>query len=75
MCDQFDSAIRSELPALLAGLSEAEVEDLAGKFVDGWKAKRADARSEVWVAARAAVERELRGDLRKVAARRQKRDD
>ena len=69
VCDQFDSAILSELPSLLAGLTPDKIEKELQPFVDEWKHARADSRSGVWIAARAAVEKELRGDLKKVAAR------
>ena len=67
--DQYDSAILSELPSLLAGLTPDKIEKELQPFVDEWKHARADSRSGVWIAARAAVEKELRGDLKKVAAR------
>ena len=68
--DQFDSAILSELPSRLEGLSAPEIEKELGAFVDEWKEERANAESDTWKAARAAVEKMLRGDLKKAAATR-----
>ena len=69
VCDQFDAAILSELPSRLAGLTPAKIEKELGPFIDEWKEQRADARSEAWKSARAAVEKLLRGDLKKAAAK------
>jgi hypothetical protein len=68
VCDQFDAAILSELPSRLAGLTPAKIEKELGPFIDEWKEQRADARSDTWKAARAEVEKLLRGDLKKAAA-------
>ena len=64
VCDQYDAAILSELPSRLAGLTPAQIERELGGFVDEWKELRADARSGVWEVAKAATQRELRGDLK-----------
>tara|TARA_R100000963_G_C4621875_1_gene89147 strand:+ start:64 stop:552 length:489 start_codon:yes stop_codon:yes gene_type:complete len=68
VCDQFDAAILSELPSRLAGLTPAKIEKELGPFIDEWKEQRSDARSDTWKAARAEVEKLLRGDLKKAAA-------
>jgi len=70
VCDSFDSAILSELPSRLSGLTPAQIEKELTPFVDEWKEARSTARSRPWKAARAAVEKELRGDLKKAAAHR-----
>ena len=70
VCDTFDAAIISELPALLAGMTEAQIEIELIKFIEAWKERRANARDDVYKAGREAVKKELRGDLKKVAARR-----
>ncbi len=67
--DQYDSAILSELPSRLEGLSAPEIERELGTFVDEWKEERANAFSDTWKAARAGVEKMLRGDLKKAAAK------
>ena len=67
--DQYDSAILSELPSRLEGLSAPEIERELGAFVDEWKEERANAFSDTWKAARAGVEKMLRGDLKKAAAK------
>ena len=70
VCDQFDAAVLSELPSLLSGLTPARIEKELQPFIDEWKELRANSRSDVWKKARAAVEKELRGDLKKAAAKR-----
>tara|TARA_B100000963_G_scaffold177338_1_gene154183 strand:+ start:61 stop:558 length:498 start_codon:yes stop_codon:yes gene_type:complete len=69
VCDQYDSAILSELPSRLAGLTPAKIEKELGGFVDEWKELRSDARSQVYEVAWAAIQKEVRGDLKKAAAR------
>lgn len=68
VCDALDSAILSDLPSLLAGLTPAQIEKELKTFVDDWKTIRKNARSEPWKVAREAVQRELKGDMKKVAA-------
>jgi len=67
--DQFDAALLSEMPSRLAGLTAPKIEKEIGNFIDEWKAIRANARSDAWKAARAEVQRMLRGDLKKAAAK------
>ena len=69
VCDQYDAAILSDLPSRLAGLTPAQIERELEGFVDEWKELRAAARSGVWEVAKAATQRELRGDLKKAAGK------
>ena len=67
--DQFDSALISELPSRLAGLTAAKIQKELESFVDEWKGIRSDARSDAWKTVKAEVARQARGDLAKVAAK------
>ena len=67
--DQFDSALISELPSRLAGLTAPKIQKELESFVDEWKEIRSDARSDAWKTVKAEVARQARGDLAKVAAK------
>ncbi len=67
IADQQDSAMLSELPAVLDGCSAAETQVRLGEFVDEWKEERANAYSAAWDAARTAITKTIRGELKKVA--------
>lgn len=67
VADQQDSAMLSELPAVLDGCSAAEIQIRLGEFVDEWKEERANAHSKSWDAARTAITKTIRGELKKVA--------
>ena len=67
VADQQDSAMLSELPAVLDGCSAAETQIRLGEFVDEWKEERANAHSAAWDAARTAITKTIRGELKKVA--------
>lgn len=67
--DMYDAAILSELPSLLAGLTPAKIEKELKSFVDDWKSQRANERSSLWKKVKAFVIKMLRGDLKKVAAK------
>lgn len=74
VCAAFSSAILSELPSLLAGLTPSQIEKELIPFVDEWDEARADARSKPWRVAIEAVQKQLKGDLRKVANYKDKND-
>ena len=67
--DQLDSALISELPSRLAGMTASKIQKVIEQMVDEWKEIRADARSAVWKTVKAEVARQARGDLAKVAAK------
>jgi len=67
--DQFDSALISELPSRLAGMTASKIQKVIEQMVDEWKGIRSDARSDAWKTVKAEVARQARGDLAKVAAK------
>ena len=67
--DQFDSALISELPSRLAGMTASKIQKVIEQMVDEWKEIRSDARSDAWKTVKAEVARQARGDLAKVAAK------
>lgn len=72
--DLYDAAIVSELPALLSGMTPAQMKKELIKFSESWKTRRMDARDDIYKRGRAAVAKELRGDLKKVANRRKREE-
>ena len=57
----------SELPALLAGLSAAEIEKKIKEWTIDWSDKLSGAEGRVWTNASEAVKRDMRGKARKLA--------
>ena len=68
VCNALIRAIPAELSPLVAGLTPAKVERVAKEWAATWSEKLADANDAVWTEAEKAIQRELRGDLKKVAA-------
>lgn len=69
----FTRAAISELPPLVAGLTPAKVERVIADWVGPWVARLKDESDAVWTEAEKAIARELRGDLKKVAASQSKK--
>ena len=67
-------AILSELPLLADGLDAAHIETELEGWVEGWERKLKNVKDRIWSNAKKAVEKELRGDLKKVAASKHKHD-
>ena len=65
-------AILSELPPLADGLDAAHIETELKSWVEGWERKLKNVKDRIWANAKKAVEKELRGDLKKVAASKHK---
>ena len=69
--NQYDAAICSELPSLLAGLSPADMEKQLIAFTNSWKEQRADSKSALYKECRDCIQKEwIRGDLKKAVAKR-----
>ena len=61
-------AIYAELPPLVAGLTPAKAEKVMKEWSITWSERISDAMDAVWTDAEKALQREMRGDAKKVAA-------
>jgi hypothetical protein len=67
VCNALLRAAESELPPLVAGQSPERAEKTIKRWTEAWAGRLQDARDAVWTEAQREIERELRGDLKKVA--------
>ena len=76
ICNALVRAVSSELPALVEGMNAADIEKKCKEWAVGWSDRLADADGALWEAAEAEVTKSaLKGDLKKAATAKRKRDE